>query len=1238
MLRFLIWQLLGLLGLAVAIVLASWMLAGGPGMVLRGARHHKQALLDPLGLPGRALRAAPRPLVHGALELAALLLAGGAAAIASRTAARRRREYVRLRIDLYRADRAAAESLVAMFATLHRSLQRRWWRRLLLGQPSLALEVHHDPGGEDKRGACVWFALTCPAGEERNVEAALRGAYPNCCLVAEHRRETAPPQLLRLKKRAAFIGRARVLDRFEQERHPPVNRLVRALAATGERALVQLVLTPAPTLLEHLAAHLYRSRELGTERAGTRSRLGDLELLGGLDVQRRPLSFTELRVLAQSRGAAERIAAELRAGSAENDLVVRGTALRQGRLRTYDGRIARGEGNPLPNWHRGVFSAPELAGLWQLPSGDFATVPVARRAMPVAPAPPGVLRPGSRAGVLTDAYGPISIHPELRRQNVAAPGTVEQGKSSFLVATVAEDLLRERCAVIVLDPKGDAADAALSAVAPSRTCTLLDLAKPTCGFNPLAAEAPADVIADYVVAALKNLFTDADIRASSDRYLRNAIIAVLAFDRRANLWDAARLLSVGEEGYAYRRAVGAKVRGLPELREIAMFFTAELAAQLADARSTTTAKLDAPVNKLARLLNSASIKRVLLNDTLRIDFDRVIAEQEVLVVRGALGAMGAGNTAVVMQLLVGMLDAALARQQDLVPAAERIAVALKIDEAPLVVNRGFAETMALKRSAGLETVACWQSDAQWTDREVRDQLDALFAHRIYFATASARDARSAAALAMSEFSDTIRPGNHLSTLAQPDARLHLPRHHAIVSLATPGGRQPAFIAQTIPMRVDPERIAHHARRQRERGGRPVADLRQPHWEDVAADLSPASGAAVRAEEHPGGSRCVAVRGADVPQLPATAAASFAELIELDRAVSARTHTPPRASVALRPDAVDLAILRLVASYGHVLSSQIHRRLHAGRAPSTTQRRIKKLADAGLLERIQLHRRDGGGVPMCCAITGRGAELLAAGETGERRRGGWGSGGPEESPEASGRASLAGVRRAVHVAGWALALERVLGTACEVLAAGRCALSPPAFTVHGERAAMRADQLRLPGGRVAHDFLHTTSGGERVAVERFDSLRPDAVLAVGPVDVLVERDARLPARGIVGKLERYDHFLSGWSVHTRRYGDRGEAEPLLVFLCRDRVRAREAARSADAVLSACRAYAGDYPFDWEYPGRERIVFASERDAHEGHALVFAVPRLPPAARVLLARGDPAAARATVEPCTLLVEGT
>ncbi|HEX5224827.1 MAG TPA: replication-relaxation family protein [Solirubrobacteraceae bacterium] len=1247
MLAFLAWRLLGLLAAGWGASLLAWMLSGGPGRLLRGAHGGARAPHDAGAILGLAVQAPslgvallPRG-VRVALGALAVAVAGCAAVLAAlRVRARRRRRCERLRIVPYRADNATAEALVALFAALHRRLQRRWWRRLVLGQPSLALEVRNDMGKQAR------FTVACPAGERASVEAAVRGAYANCAIHPDDCSSAAPSTLLRLKKRAEFIRRAKALDRFEQERSPPVNALLRAMTAAGESSLVQLALTPAPASFERFAAHLFRRRERDLARRRgeppprTAGMLAGEQLRGGLELQHRPLFFLDARVLAGTRPACERIAAELRAQSSENELVPRGTALRDGRLRVYRTRIARGEGNWLPSWHKGVFAASELAALWQLPSSDFAAVPLERAAIPLAPAPPGVHRPASGPGMLRDALGPVSIHPELRRQNTAAPGAVEQGKSSFLVATIAEDLERERCAVIVLDPKGDAADAALSVVPAERVCTLLDLANPTCGFNPLAVDAPADVIADYVVGAVKNLFTDADIRASSDRYLRNAIIAVLAYDRRATLWDAARLLSVGEEGYAYRSAVGARVRGLPELREIAMFFTAELSAQLADARSATTAKLDAPVNKLARLLNSPSIKRVLLNDSLEVRLDDVIARGEVLIVKGALGAMGAGNTSVVMQLLVGMLDAALARQQDLVPARERVAVALKIDEAPLVLNRGFAETMALKRSAGLETVACWQSDAQWTEREVRDQLDALFAHRVYFATASTRDARAAAPLTMPEFSDTVRPGiTRLSALSRPDARLHLPKHHAIVSLATSVGRQQAFVASTIPLRVDPARLALHARHQRERGGRALSDLRQPHWEHLDArprdqrEKLASAGTVERRREEP---RSLARRCAQPGPLPLGVAPSYAELVDLDRAHRVRRIAGAGRPLAHVPDALDMAILELVADVGHALSSQIHARVNAGRAATTTQRRLKRLADAGLIERTQFHRRDGGGVPMCCAPTERAGELLEGAEPPSA------SAEPEATrairantspPQRLGDArDLAGLRRAIHVTAWMLAVERTIGTRCKLNGGDACAISPP-FAEGERRAPLGPAALRLPGGRVAHDFLLTTADGDRVPAARFETLRPHGTICAPGFDVLIECDDRLPREAGPAKLERYDHFLAGWSMHTRRYGIRRRAHALVVFLCRDRDRARELAHDADAVLGACRAYPGDYPYNWEYPGRERIVFAAERDAHEGSLAAFCVPVLPPRARELAARGEPDAARPRVEACEI-----
>ncbi|HEY5344009.1 MAG TPA: replication-relaxation family protein [Solirubrobacteraceae bacterium] len=1283
MLRLLLWRVLGLLAVLLALALIGWLLGGGLGAALRGAgsqaatrpaaspensaaRSGRQAAESlPAALSGEAGAAwswAPDGVSPARLLAVAILLLGALVAVA-RCHARRAREYVRLRVQTYRTDKASAEAVVGMFEALHKRLLRRWWRRLLQGQPSVALEVHHASG-------TVWLAVTCPAGDEEMVQAALRTAYPNCRLEREPRSVGSVPAVLRLKKHAEFIKRAKVLDRFAHEREPAMNRLMTVLGASGGEAFVQVAMTPTPTLFERHAKRLYKRHELRLSRerhdhlvTRDRSLVEESELRGGLDVQHRPLFFVELRVIAGDRSQCERIASELRAEEAENRLVERGTAVRHGLFGCYTGRVRRGEGNPLPSFHKGVFASTELAAVWQLPSIDYAAVPFERGVLPVAPAPPAILRPADGPGTLHDALGPVSIHPTMRKQNTAVPGTVEQGKSSYLVATVAEDLRRERCCVIVLDPKGDAAEAAVSLVPANRTCTLLDLAHPTCGFNPLAVDAPADVIADYVVAALKNLFDDADIRASSDRYLRNSIIAVLAYDRESTLWDAARLLSVGEEGYSYRARVGARVRALPEFKEISEFFTAELTAQLADARSMTTAKLDAPVNKLARLLNSQSIKRVLLNDSLRVDLDRVIAGGEVLVVKGALGAMGAGNTSVLMQLLVGMLDAALARQQDLVPEDRRVAVALKVDEAPLVLNRGFAETMALKRSAGLETVACWQTEAQWTEREVREQLDALFAHRVYFATASVRDARTAVGLTMAEFSDSIRPGTeHLSSLGRPDARLHLPRHHAIASWSTPAGRQAPFVAETIPLRVDPERVALHAAHQAERGGSYRTDLRQLHWDrerrgggdgrPAEAPTDSTTQTTTPTEQRPepapaklttGKKHVPQPRSDGGPTAPGTPPDSYRELVDLDGAHSVRWAKPVLEPRRLKPEPLDLEILALVARMRHVLSSQIHRRFNPGRAATTTQRRLKRLSDAGLLRRFQFHRRDGGGVPMCYAITTLGLELLhahdrlSAVEEGDVDTL---SGPTSPAAPVEGDRVLRGARHDVHVAGWALALEHTVdGAPLGLRGASESVLSPPLCSTPDGRRALGPADLTLPGGRSPHEFLRTDATGARVSVERFETVRPDLTIELagrmGPgIDLLVELDDRLPTGRGAGKLERYDHLLAGWSVHTTRYGRRLGAPPAVVFVCRDRARARECVRGADAMLTACRAYAGEYPADWEYPGRAGILFVAERDAHEGLLRGYGVPRLPPEVRVSVAGGDPRMREATAEPRELL----
>ena len=418
MLRFLLWRLLGLLAVFAGVALIAWFLGGGPGRVLRGssATNTVHAAVSALAsLLDRGVRAgwswAPAARLSPARLLVALGLGLGAVVVLSRWQARRRRRYVRLRVEAYRTDRASARAVATMFEVLHKRLLRRWWRRLLFGQPSVALEVHHtcipraagavgeharfsrslgtpqrierDEHAERDLPHAVWLAVTCPEGLETLIEAALQTAYPNCRVRSVRDLVGPPPVVLRLKKDAEFIRRVKSLDHFEHEREPPVNRLMTVMGACGESAFVQMTMTPAPAFFERFAKHLYKRHEthLSRERrehllVRDRSMVEDAELRGGLEVQHRPLCFADLRVIASHRGVCERIASELRAEGAENRLVERGTTVRHGLLGLYTRRVKRGEGNPLPSFRKGVLAPAELAAVWQLPSTDYMTVPL----------------------------------------------------------------------------------------------------------------------------------------------------------------------------------------------------------------------------------------------------------------------------------------------------------------------------------------------------------------------------------------------------------------------------------------------------------------------------------------------------------------------------------------------------------------------------------------------------------------------------------------------------------------------------------------------------------------------------------------------------------------------------------------------------------------------------------------------------------------------------------------------
>src|ERR1035438_5749488 len=162
--------MLGLVSMVLALSVLAWLLGGGPGYLLRGAkppRHPAVSASSVIALAGGGVAGAVETACSASRLLPLWLLVGaggGACALAlSRIHGRHARSYVRLQVVPYRTDVADEHALVRMFSALHARLVRRWWQRLLWGQSSVGLEIHHRPvrAGDAGGAARAWLVVTC---------------------------------------------------------------------------------------------------------------------------------------------------------------------------------------------------------------------------------------------------------------------------------------------------------------------------------------------------------------------------------------------------------------------------------------------------------------------------------------------------------------------------------------------------------------------------------------------------------------------------------------------------------------------------------------------------------------------------------------------------------------------------------------------------------------------------------------------------------------------------------------------------------------------------------------------------------------------------------------------------------------------------------------------------------------------------------------------------------------------
>ena len=806
--------------------------------------------------PGSALTWLTDAVVLGlhvaAYTVRALLVLAGPVAVRRLRARRHRALTGRMlcaELCLGRDDQASPYEVSRIFDGLAGAMRPDLAGRVLDGPETLTLKITNDPDARSVR-----FFLHAAPAFHGPIAARLAATYPDVRLVAVeaiesdplgitgipsplqtlkahlHGQSTAPlgVGVLRLKKARRWLWALATTKDYE---HAPIESLISVMHATRTPCAVELVLTPAPALLDRYAGRALRGRErslkhegsFSAQEPGVESVVAQKHLKGALEAVGRALWWFDYRILTPSgaQAAGRHIAGVAQETRAENHLRVRVMRVRR---RLYVWRSAHGLPPLFPALWSGVLSSAELASLWQLPTLRAKGVPLKRASARQILAPSQVSRDPAHA-ILYDEHGPLGIRPVDRSAGLMFLGAPNAGKTAALarhVHAVARDTTR---ALLVVDPKEDFARLSLSLIPAARTVYYLDLGAPRWGLNILTAgQLSPEIRADILIAVIRELAGETAVGPRSDLFLRAAIHAVTTIEPGATLQHVVALLDPHDDGY--RQWVVRELQHHHEVEFVRDYWQHTFPRMARENPRFIAEAVAAPQNKLARFLTSPSLN-LLMSHPRQLDLEKIIQRREVLIVNASKGAVGEDNANLFCAMFV-LLCQKILHQQQRKPPGQRASATLAIDEAHNVFTPSFATMLSEGRSGGVEVAAAFQYTSQITDERVRAGVKSLLQNLSIFRLREFEDARAAAALAMEVFADNMRGDieDQRRVRVDPMDIVRQPNHRAVNLWLADGVPQPAFTADTRPteeLSEHPEARrarAHHEAEQRRRGDHP----------------------------------------------------------------------------------------------------------------------------------------------------------------------------------------------------------------------------------------------------------------------------------------------------------------------------------------------------------------------------------------------------------------------------------